>query len=202
MSALSLVFWFVLIGHRLILYSTQNGSCSSLAGFYNVFDNYLEVVFTGFCPPIATSILAYLLIKSVRSVVHRRINPGNPSVPTTIVPRTSLQQMDAQLTMMLILQSIITIITYGPYAIELIYTNATQYVPKSALQKAQEKLFVELIHIVSYIFFASSFYVSMMSNVGFRRQMKKFFVKQQGNDLTTTTHIGMRPVATLAIQTK
>ena len=197
MSAGSFIFWLILVGHRLILYSAQNGSCSSLAGFYNVFDNYLEVVFVGFCPPILTSILAYLLIKSVRSVMHRKVAPENHSAQPTFIPRTILQQMEAKLTMMLILQSVITIITYVPYAIELIYTNATQYLPKSALRKAQEKVFVELMHVVSYAFFASSFYVSIMSNVGFRRQIKNIFIKRQEIEVTTTTQMGTRPVAML-----
>lgn len=202
MSAISLIFWFVIIGHRLILYATRNGSCSPLAGFYNVFDNYLEVVITGFCPPIVTSVLAYLLIKSVRSVINRKIVPENRLTQPTFIPRTSLQQMDAQLTMMLILQSMITIITYGPYAIELIYTNATQDLPKSALRKAQEKVFVELMHIVSYVFFASSFYISILSNVGFRRQIKRFFIKRPENEQTTMTQLGIRPVATIVDRTK
>jgi hypothetical protein len=163
----------LIFGHRLILYSITNGACLPLAGFYTDFDNYLEVVFTGLYPPIVTSILAYLLITSVREVIHRRVIPINHLTQTTIVHQTILQQMDVQLTLMLILQSIITIITYVPYSAQLIYSNVTAYWPKSSLRQAQEKVFVELIHIISYVFCVCSFYVSVISSRGFRRQIKR-----------------------------
>ena len=197
-----LIFWFLIFGHRLVLYTARNGSCSPLAGFYSNFDNYLEVVLVGMCPPIVTSVLAYLLIKSVRSVIHRQVNPANHLPQATLVPRTILQQMDAQLTLMLILQSIITMITYLPYAAELIYTNSTQYWPKSALRKAQDKVFVELIHILSYVFFASGFYVSMISNSGFRRQIKRILKRQRENESTLISPTGKRTGAALTDHTK
>lgn len=192
----SLIFWFLIIGHRLVLYSTADGSCSPLAGFYADFDNYLEVVFTGMCPPILTSVLAYLLIKSVRSVFHRHAVPDNRLPETTVVHRTVLQQIDAQLTMMLILQSIISTITYIPYAFELIYENVTEYWTKSALRNAQEKVFIELTHLMSYVFFATGFYVSMISSSGFRRQMIRFLKRQKKIAPTFITQTAHRTNAT------
>ena len=124
------------------------------------------------------SVLAYLLIRSVRDVIQGQITPGN---------RTVLQEMDSQLTLTLILQSIITIITYVPVADELIYTNVSQNWVKSSLQNAQEKVFVKFIHLVSYVVFASSFYVSMISNSGFRRQIKHFFRDRKAKNSTDTT---------------
>lgn len=191
-----LLFWFLIIGHRLILYSTKNGTCSALAGFYAGFDNYLEVVVTAMFPPIVTSVLAWRLIRSVRDVIYRQITPANSQV---VGRRTVLQQMDSQLTLMLILQSMLTIITYAPYAAELIYTNVTRNWYKSSLQIAQEKVFVEFIHLVSYVFFASSFYVSMVSNSGFRRQFKNFFRGRKGRDTTDATQTTARAGGTKSI---
>ena len=171
----------MLVGHRLILYHIIDGQCVPHSGFYSYFDNYLEVVCTGIFPPILMSVLAFLLIRSVRNVIKRRIVPIN-HLPSIINPkRTILQQMDSKLTFMLILQSIITITTYLPYAAELIYTNISRNWSKSSLQKAQEKIFTELMHLLSYVFFASSFYVSIISNIGFRRQIKSFFSKNKNN---------------------
>ena len=177
LSVASLIFWFLIIGHRLVLYSANNEKCAALSGLYADFDNYLEVVLDAMCSPIIIAVLAYLLIRSVRDVIHRRVVPANHVPQTTVVHRGVLQQMDAQLTLMLILQSIITVITYVPYAGELIYSSVTQYWPKSSLQKAQEKVFVELIHLMSYVFFVSSFYVSIISNRGFHRKIKRFFFR-------------------------
>ncbi|CAF2958125.1 unnamed protein product [Rotaria sp. Silwood2] len=184
MSIACVLFWLSFIGHRLILYSASNGKCGPLSGFYSYFDNYTEVVITAICTPIVMVVLAYLLIHSVRDVIQRRIVPDNNGPPVSIAHRSVLQQIDSRLTLMLILQSIIAIITYTPYAIELIYTNVTQYWPKSALQLAIEKVIVEFIHLVSYTFFATSFYVSLISNSGFRRQFKRFFRKPKPDDHT------------------
>ncbi|UJR20424.1 hypothetical protein I4U23_023555 [Adineta vaga] len=194
-----LIFWFLLICHRLFLYNTKNGSCTRPAGFYDEYDNYFEVIFTAIMPPFVMFLLAFLLIRSVRTVIQRRIAPGNQS---TAVHRTALQQMDAQLTLMLILQSVITIITYVPFAVELIYTNVTQYWTKTSYQTAIDKIVTELTHILSYIFFASSFYISIMTNGGFRREIKRFFRRSEHAEMTEHTHTLQRTPASIFIQHK
>jgi hypothetical protein len=57
---------------------------------------------------------------------------------------------------MLILQSVIIVLTYILYGIELTYINLSQYWNKSDIQINWERLFTELIH---YSFFASNFYI-------------------------------------------
>lgn len=202
MTGLCLVFWFLLIGHRLILYRVQNGSCTRPAGFYDDYDNYFEVLFTAMCPPVLMSLLAYLLVRSVRSVIQRRIGPGSNPTQATPVHRSRLQQMDAQLTLMLILQSLIAIVTYIPFAAELIYTNVTQYWTKSAYQAALDKVVVELTHVLSYVFFASSFYVSITTNGGFRREMKYFFGKPRMSEMTEATNTAHRALQSAQCTTK
>ncbi|CAF1028250.1 unnamed protein product [Adineta ricciae] len=174
-TILCLLFWFLLICHRLVLYKTVDGSCIRPTGFYDDYDNYFEVVFTAIMPPVAMYLLAYLLIRSVRGVIQRRITPGNNQPQqTNIKHRTVLQQMDIQLTKMLILQCAVAVLTYVPFAAELIYSNVTQYWTKTPYQRALEKIVVELTHLLSYVFFATSFYVSIVTNVGFRREMLRF----------------------------
>ncbi|CAF4017225.1 unnamed protein product [Rotaria magnacalcarata] len=94
--------------------------------FYAYFDNYIEIVFTAICPPVAVIVLTYLLIRSVRNVIQRQIISGNNAQAATVAYRSNLEQMDSRLTSMLILQSMIVIITYIPFAAELVYTNVTQ----------------------------------------------------------------------------
>ncbi|CAF0968649.1 unnamed protein product [Rotaria sp. Silwood1] len=181
------VFWFLLLSHRIVLYSINNGICSPLKGFYAVYDTYFQVIFSSFCPVIAMSILAYFLMKNVRGVAQRRIQPTN-NVSSIIIRNNSIiNQMDSQLTIMLTLESLITIITYVPYAAQLIYVNITQEWYKTPLQLAWEKVFTELIHLFSYLFFATSFYVSIISNVGFRRKFKKILDMKRYNDSTNHT---------------
>ncbi|CAF2064257.1 unnamed protein product [Rotaria magnacalcarata] len=180
-----ILFWLLFYGHRLILYSAASGACVPLSGFYDSFDTYLEAIFTALCPPIMMVVLTYFLLKSVRGVIQRQIFPVNNRIVVNVAHRSVLQQMDSRLTLMLLLQSIIAIITYVPFAIELIYSNVTQNRSKSSLRLAQEKVFIEFARLLSYTFFASSFYVSIISNIGFRRQMKKFFRKLQRSNHET-----------------
>jgi hypothetical protein len=129
-------------------------------------------------------ILAYLLIRSVENVVHRRINRvNNISSINVIKNRSPLKQIESHLTLMLLLQSLITIITYVPYATNLIYTEITQYWPKSNIRIARENLFYELAHLFAFLFFASSFYISIMSNVGYRRQIRNSFRRKKDTNL-------------------
>ncbi|CAF4311978.1 unnamed protein product [Rotaria sp. Silwood2] len=176
------VFWLLFIGHRLILYNVINGKCAPSLKLYAYIDNCMEVVFKAIYPPIVMIVLAYLLIRSVRNVIKRKISHSNNRPSVTIPCRSVLQQIDSRLTFMLILQSIIATLTFIPYAAERIYKNITEDWPKSALQNAQESIFVELTHLLSYTFFASSFYVSIISNCGFRRELKNFFRKSHHNN--------------------
>jgi hypothetical protein len=166
-------FWFLLIGHRLILYKTSAGQCIPLVGFYEAYDTYFELIFASICPPIVMFILAYLLIKSVRSVNKRRIIPINNSSLIISTNHSVIKQIDAHLTLMLILQSSIAVITYVPYSANLAYTQITLFWPKSNWRIACEDVFQQLAHLFSYVFFATSFYVSFLTNNGFRKRIKR-----------------------------
>jgi len=170
-------FWFLLLVHRIIMYRIVDGVCGPPTGFYQYYDNYFQVIFSSLSPVIVMSVLAYLLIKSVRSVVRRRIVPVTDLPTVTISNKSMINQMDTQLTRMLILESLITVVTYLPYAIQLTYANITEGWYKTPLRLAWESVFTELIHLFSYVFFATSFYVSIISNTGFRRKVKSLLIQ-------------------------
>ncbi|CAF2907860.1 unnamed protein product [Rotaria sp. Silwood2] len=187
-----LVFWLLLMGHRLILYNIISGRCAALSGFYDYFDNYIEAFFQGICPPTVMIVLACLLIRSVHKVIRRQIVSGHNRPPATVARHSVLQTMDSRLKLMLILQSIIATLTYTPYAAELIYSNVTQNWPKSAFQKARDNIFNDFTHLLSFAFFSTSFYVSMLTNGGFRRQIKTVFKKSNDDStihLNTIHHV-------------
>ncbi|CAF2094002.1 unnamed protein product [Rotaria magnacalcarata] len=126
-SALIVAPYQLNIWFGIFLWVTGNlGSIGEYARFYAYFDNYIEIVFTAICPPVAVIVLTYLLIRSVRNVIQRQIISGNNAQVATVAYRSNLEQMDSRLTSMLILQSMIVIITYIPFAAELVYTNVTQ----------------------------------------------------------------------------
>ncbi|CAF2049860.1 unnamed protein product [Rotaria magnacalcarata] len=194
--------WLLLFGHRLILYSATKGACIPLPGFYAYFDAYNEIFFKAICPPIVMIGLAHLLIRSVRGVIQRKVGLSDSKLPAIVACRSTIDQIDSRLTLMLILQTIIALITYIPFAIQLIYSNITQHWPKSTLRNAQESVFAQLTHLLSYTFFATSFYISIITNVGFRRQIKKFFKKSRLNDRSTNTNAAFRADLTITMHTK
>ena len=51
-----------------------------------------------------------------------------------------------------------------------------------------------MTHLISYVFFVSSFYISMSSNSGFRRHILKTFQRSTERDSTTTTGSTFRTV--------
>ena len=164
------LIWFLGFGPRLILYQITSGACVPPPGFYSIYDNYLQVVFSSFSPSILMPILGFLLIRNVRAIIRRRVGPGNEAAASGSAGNSVINQMDSQLTLMLILESAIAGITYFPYGVRLTYGDITQGLAKSPMRVAVENVIIELIHLFSYIFFASSFYVSFISNSGFRRQ--------------------------------
>ncbi|CAF1259419.1 unnamed protein product [Rotaria sordida] len=174
----SLMNRFIIIC-KLRQFSTIWGNVVGFSLFaFAIIDRFLStqrsnMIFSSTSPVIVISILAYLLMKNVRRIARRRIQPVNSVLPVVNLNTSIINQIDTQLTAMLILESLIAIITYAPYATQLTYANITQQSNKTPLRLAWEKLFTELIHLFSYVFFATSFYVSIISNVGFRRKIKK-----------------------------
>ncbi|CAF1173746.1 unnamed protein product [Adineta steineri] len=196
------LFWLLLIGHRLILYRVKNGVCGPLEGFYDYYDNYFQVLFSSLSSTVVMVILTFLLIKSVRIVASQRIVPVNGK-PIKIKPKSSMiNQMDAQLTKMLVIESIIAVITYLPYAIQLTYSNITQTSYKTPLQIAWESVFIELIHLLNYVFFGTSFYVSFISNVGFRRKIKQLLKINKHTQSTNRTVTLLRRPFTIQLQSQ
>lgn len=181
----AVLFWLLFFGHRLILYSVKNGNCAPLAGFYTSFDSYVEASITAMAIPIMMSILGFLLLRSIRGVLQGKAYSTNTKPSTATAQQSSLQQMDSRLTMMLVLQLGIAIVTRVPYAAQVIYSNITSSWPKSPLQNAIENIMIEVVRLLSFSFFTFDFYISFVTNTSFRRKFKNFFQDSQSYYSTT-----------------
>lgn len=169
------IFWLIVVGHRLIFYGLDHmNRCGPQEGVYAYYDSYFQVIFLSLVPCFVVTTLAMLLIRSIRKL-SRRVNPIDPLSFGNMSNHSIIHQMDHHLTKMLLLESIITIITYVPFAIQSVYTNISEDWIKSPLRQAWENIFIELIQLLSYLFFAASFYISISTNVGFRRKIQRFF---------------------------
>jgi len=165
-----IIFWFLWTGHRLIFYSISTGSCNPIGGTYEKFDAYFEVIMSGVVPPILFMTLGCLLLRNVRSVARRRVAPGGAAqgAPGNL---SLIQQIDAQLSTMILLQTFVAIPSFLPYGAQNLYSSITLNWHKSPLYTAYENVFVELIRLFSYLFYSTSFYISCLSSIGFRRQV-------------------------------
>ena len=166
-----IIFWFLLVGHRLILYSNASGSCAARPGFYEQYDIIFEVIMSGMCPPVVLLTLGFALLRSVRQVIHRRIAPAGVANPGPAVSTSYIQQIDAQITTMILLQSFVAIPSFLPYGAQNLYTTISQGWYKSPLRLAWENVIIETIRLFSYVFYSTSFYVSFISSQGFRRAL-------------------------------
>jgi hypothetical protein len=175
------LFWIFVTGHRLILYTNSSGSCWSQEGPYMVFDTFLDVSLSGVGSPLLVIILAIMLWISIRSVTKRHAT-RNAVGPTTITPsQTHNQQVDLQVTIMLLMQSILAIINYVPFAVYILYYMFTDGWDKSALRVAWEGVIIAFIRLSSYLFAAGTFYISILSNRSFHEQLINSLGKRRVN---------------------
>ena len=188
------VFWLLVLGHRLALYTNSTGNCGAQEGAYALFDSYLEACLSGVCTPLTVFVLAYLLLRSTRRIIQRHAihTSGVPSTP--VANMSHLQRIEAQLTMMLLLQSLNALIAFFPYAAQVLYVNITNGWEKSSVRQAWEQLIVDTIRLCSYLFAASGFYISMISNRGFREQFVRMIGMERALNRANPTVFAISPV--------
>ncbi|CAF1017668.1 unnamed protein product [Adineta steineri] len=179
MVIISILFWFILLCHRLYVYTAVKSKCNPRFDWYDEIDNYIEAVIMEICPLITVFVLAYLLRRSLRNAIERQTNVATAGTQVNTTKRSQLQQIDSQITLMLLLQSIMAIISFLPYGLYVLYNHITTSWNKSTLQVAIEKIIAELTHTLLYTFFASSFHISMISSSGFRREVKRIVLMQK-----------------------
>lgn len=176
--AACVIIWFLASGHRLIFYSALTGRCLAQPGIYAAVDNYFEAVVSGLCPPIIIFLLSYLLMRSVRNTIQRQVGPADVEQNKVAPNLAFLRKTDKQLTRMLLCQTFVAIPAFLPYAGQLIYSNVTQYWTKSDEWLAWENVIVETIRLLSYTFFSTRLYVSLISSHGIRKQILSIFVRK------------------------
>ncbi|CAF1385137.1 unnamed protein product [Adineta ricciae] len=121
---------------------------------------------------IVLTILGVFIGRSVHHIAQRRrVVPAVTNDGGNHGEQSAIQKMDVQLTIMLFLDIFVAMISFLPYAANLIYGNITGSWSKSALQVAWENVIGEIINLLSYTFFSTSFYVSIISLTGFRDQL-------------------------------
>lgn len=184
--------WFLLVSHRLFLYSSSTGKCIAQPGLYEKYDAYFEVIVSGIFPPIIVILLGCALLHNVRQVVQRRIVPATIAIPNPPTQSSSIEHIDSQITKMLFLQSLVAIPSFLLYGAQITYSSVTEGWYKSPEFSAWETIFVEFIRLGSYVFNATSFYISFLTSRSFRRTFFRLLHLRCFRNQTTLTNIHIR----------
>ncbi|CAF1645241.1 unnamed protein product, partial [Didymodactylos carnosus] len=184
-------FWLLAVSHRLVyydIYKTSNTTqtCMSQPGIYTYYDTYFEALFVGLLPPIFICIFGLIILHNIKCVIRRQIGPADQN--NTRLSR--IQYIDQQLTFMLLLQTVIAMISFIPYSIQLLYSLITEQQYKSAERLAWENLIIHIIRLLSYSYYCFSFYVYLKSSETFRKQFIQIFKSsvKENFELKTIIH--------------
>ncbi|CAF0959920.1 unnamed protein product [Didymodactylos carnosus] len=118
-------------------------------------------------PSILPLLFSLKTIKNVHNL-RRRTNPNHHHHPSRI---------DGQLTTMLVMQWIIIILSSIPYCSQLIYPAITIRVQKDSFHSAVETLVTQIVRLLYYLNFVSSFYIYLVSSPIVRTEAGKVFKK-------------------------
>jgi len=167
---LTIIIW-MLAAIPILIYtipiSTKRACVSSSLIWSQIFTYFFNLFCYGIFPWFFMSLFGILTIKNLRQIHRQRINPL--SIPVL----TRMARIDHQLTTILFVQIIISIISSIPYCIQNIYNNLTQTIIKTQYRQAQENLFLQIVRLAFYLNYVSTFYVNYLSSPIFRRLSKK-----------------------------
>ncbi len=167
---LTLIFW-MLISIPTIIYTKPMEATKACTISSSIWSGISIYFFTLFCygifPWFFMSLFGLFALKNLRQYHRQRVNP----LPIVVVTR--MARLDHQLTSMLFLQIIYSIISSIPYCVEDIYSNLTQTTMKTPYRQAQENIAHQIIRLAFYLNYISLFYVNYLSSPIFRRISKK-----------------------------
>lgn len=165
-SFLTVMFWSLLSIPTLIytIPGQTRGVCATSSKIWGVLALYFFNLFCyGIFPWFFMSLFGILTLKNLRTMHHQRIQPFS----TIVITR--MARIDHQLTSMLFLQIIFSLISSVPFCIETFYQYTSQTMPKTDYRRAQEGLAQQVFRLAFYLNYISMFYVNYLSSPIFRR---------------------------------
>jgi hypothetical protein len=130
---------------------------------YHIFFSFFILIFYSLLPPILMSIIGILTLKNIRQF-RRQINP-------LVIQRLANRDIN-QLCKSLSVQMITLIILTIPHSCYYLYSGFTssQHIIKTNLTVHYEKLTLNLVRLLLYINYGSSFYIQMIISKIYREE--------------------------------
>ncbi|CAF1015591.1 unnamed protein product [Adineta steineri] len=166
----AIFFWFFFSTPIAFCYTRHNHSshneqliCSNVSQRVSCF--LIQIIYTcifnGFLPPLIMIYFGFLTCNNARDLRHRSLSDS-----------ARLQQINYQLTSMLILQTVKSSFASLPFAMFNCYLLATIKIEKSLLFQAKENLVNQIVYLLFWSNY-TSFFVYMYSSDIFRHQCMK-----------------------------
>jgi len=161
--------------HILILYNIQTflnvydrlqNFCYPQRGNYRIFSDIQILLQFSLLPPLLMSVFVVLIIKNIHAS-HRRI-------ANTVVAQhhARIKRRDLQLSKMLLVQVMITIICSLPLAVSQLLTTLTLTTTKTVLRLTIENFFALVARQLAFFNCSISFYVYTLAGSQFRLEMR------------------------------
>ncbi|UJR22962.1 hypothetical protein I4U23_025989 [Adineta vaga] len=148
--------------HILILYNIQSSSCYPQFGFYRIFNDIQLIIQFSLLPPLIMAFFGLLTIQNIRSIQGRIGNTRH----------AHLRQRDIQLSKMLLLQVIITIVCSLPLIITQLISTMTTTVVKSILRLTIENFASQIGRHLAFSNCSISFYLYTLAGSEFRLEAR------------------------------
>lgn len=161
--------------HTLILYNIQTflnvydrlqNFCYPQRGNYRIFSDIQILLQFSLLPPLLMSVFVVLIIKNIHAS-HRRI-------ANTVVAQhhARIKRRDLQLSKMLLVQVMITIICSLPLAVSQLLTTLTLTTTKTVLRLTIENFFALVARQLAFFNCSISFYVYTLAGSQFRLEIR------------------------------
>ncbi|CAF0826873.1 unnamed protein product [Rotaria sp. Silwood1] len=170
--------WLLIPIHLFLYFRLESDGCVPQSGAYAKFFSAYSIAISGWPPPIVMiicGIISYRNLKKIRGrAVSRNVNNNQVNGYVITPNHQRIGRRDEQLTILIMYEVILYVITNLLYSINITYLTITSNYPKSAYQ----------IHIESFITFFSSpflviinscapFYLYFIVSSKFRRDLTK-----------------------------
>lgn len=158
---------------KLNTYDRWTWTCTSNAFAYDLFWAFFILIFYSFLPPIVMSILNFLTVQNFRQS-RRQVHVLTMFTLSRVMQtRRETNQLIKILSLQIILLICFTI-PHSAYWLYIAFT-ADDSESKSNLQREYEKFVLNIVRILLYVNYGSSFYVQMIFSRTFRTEFWKFY---------------------------
>ena len=184
--------------HIPILYTIQTflvGSnrlqnfCYPQRGPYRIFSDVQVLVLFSLLPPLLMSLFIILIINNIHH------SHGRLAATVGAHQQARMRKRDLQLSKMLLLQVIITIICSMPLAISQLLTTMTLAWTKTALRLAIESFFTQIGRYLTFVNCSMSFYLYTLAGsqfrMEFRQSLNRLFVRLCRRPVLGTRRVGI-----------